>query len=346
MKFAQQDLVHPPQRLEHVQVVLAGLAVDVRGLAGQLGAGRVDALAALVAAPRSPASCASQSISRSGRAAAQLVGDRDVAPGVAEADRRRDEQRPPRPRAAAGPARARCRRRAGDALANSRSSRLTRTGSRACGSVARALERDQLAAGQLGDTRAPRANGTMRSSLAVRRRSDRAAAPRGRAPRRSPGRRAEIVADDRLDERLRRRLEPPGDAVLDLLGRVRLREALARRRTRGSRGSRAASSGGCTSPSPRRCRARRRSRARRAGRRSGQHRHRRADREQRRRRARGARRRAASAHSAPRDRPATHRRSVPVASSTASGVGDVLAPGVGRGVRRAGPSGRCRGRRT
>ena len=46
-------------------------------------------------------------------------------------------------------------------------------------------------------------------------------------------------------------LEPPADAVLDLLGRVRLGEHPPRRRTRGSPRSRAASSGGCTSPSPR-----------------------------------------------------------------------------------------------
>ena len=43
--------------------------------------------------------------------------------------------------------------------------------------------------------------------------------------------------------------------VLDLLRRVRLREALSRRRTRGTRGSRAASGGCCTSPSLRRYRA-------------------------------------------------------------------------------------------
>ena len=45
MKFATQDLVHPPPRLEAVQIVLGRLGLDVRGLVRQLGARRVDALA-------------------------------------------------------------------------------------------------------------------------------------------------------------------------------------------------------------------------------------------------------------------------------------------------------------
>ena len=53
------------------------------------------------------------------------------------------------------------------------------------------------------------------------------------------------------DQRLRVRLEAPADGVLAMLGRVRLGEAAARRRTRGSPRSGRPSSGGSTSPSPR-----------------------------------------------------------------------------------------------
>ncbi len=42
-----EDLVHPPDRLERVEVVLAGLAIDVRYLGGELPAGRVDGLSSL-----------------------------------------------------------------------------------------------------------------------------------------------------------------------------------------------------------------------------------------------------------------------------------------------------------
>ena len=55
----------------------------------------------------------------------------------------------------------------------------------------------------------------------------------------------------------RRRLEAPADAVLDRLGRVRLGEHLREEELEEAAVVRAASSGGCTSPSPRRCRARR-----------------------------------------------------------------------------------------
>ena len=44
-EVAQQDLVHAPQRLETVEVVLARLAGDVARLAGQVLAGRMNLLA-------------------------------------------------------------------------------------------------------------------------------------------------------------------------------------------------------------------------------------------------------------------------------------------------------------
>ena len=62
------------------------------------------------------------------------------------------------------------------------------------------------------------------------------------------------------DQRLGADLQSPADAVLDLLRRVRLGERLRPEEVEEARGSRAASSGGCTSPTPRRCRARRRRR--------------------------------------------------------------------------------------
>ena len=134
--------------------------------------------------------------------------------------------------------------------------------------VAGALERDERAAGHLGELLADHERAGPRRSVAVDH-QHRAADPRGtvaRTPRASCSSRPSYGER----ERLRRRVEPPADAVLDLLGRVRLGEHLRRRRTRGSRGSPRASSGGCTWPSPRRSRAARRTasctRAQRAGR--------------------------------------------------------------------------------
>ena len=78
---------------------------------------------------------------------AQLVGDRSVSLRVTEPDRRRDIQGSLAAGFAAHPAR---RPRRGET--KSRSSRLTLTGSRACGKVTRAFEHDELAARQLGET--------------------------------------------------------------------------------------------------------------------------------------------------------------------------------------------------
>ena len=154
-----QDLVHPADRLERVQVVLAGLAVDVvrprwRARRSPGGSSR--------RAPRSTVvtgCCASQWISRPGHLPPQLVGDRDVAPGVAEPDRRRHAQRAlasarrsrPRPVVRGGrpPARS----------ANSRSSRLICTGSRAVGAWPDALDRDEARRRSARRRSAPRSNG-------------------------------------------------------------------------------------------------------------------------------------------------------------------------------------------
>ena len=75
---------------------------------------------------------ASQSICRSGCAAAQLGGDGDVAPGVPEADRRGEVERPLRPAQAPASSVGAGRRRAAPARRRTRLiNRLTSTGSRA-----------------------------------------------------------------------------------------------------------------------------------------------------------------------------------------------------------------------
>ena len=121
-----EDLVEPAQHLEGVELVLAGLGVDVSRLGGELGARGVDALAARLEHRRHRAAGrASRSRGRGG-ASRNSSRDRDVAPDVAEADRRADQERP---RAPARVAR-RWRRDAGGSTrsANSRMSRLTSTG--------------------------------------------------------------------------------------------------------------------------------------------------------------------------------------------------------------------------
>ena len=155
MKLAQQDLVHPPPapgssagRARRTRARCAPDSLASSALAGWIRSPRA-------ASTRVTGCWASQSISQVGMQAAQLVGDRDVAPGVAQPDRRGDEQRPP----GSAPARAHRRGDAGAAAGgatrstNSRSSRLTRTGSRASGRWPAPSSIDQLAAG------APRASG-------------------------------------------------------------------------------------------------------------------------------------------------------------------------------------------
>ena len=148
---------------------------------------------------------------------AQLVGDRGVALGVAEADRRGDVERALAARLAADPA-ARGRTRG---VTNSRRSRLTLTGSRTCGPWPEPSSRTSSppvasasAIPRPGPVIASSAPWITSTGQRTRPHSSRDGRPR-RGPRRL-----------RRDERLRRRLEPPADAVLDRLRRVRLREHL------------------------------------------------------------------------------------------------------------------------
>ena len=178
-----------------------------------------------------------------GHLPAQLVRDRDVAPGVAEADRRRDEQRAlgavVRRASSVAPRRAA----AGDALGElaqqqvdlHRVARLRR--------VARALEPDELAAGQLGRPARRARTATMWSSvpwMTTTGQRDRAAERLDR-----------LVRSARPDVAPRVAIsvsavvsQAPGDAVLDLLGRVRLGEHLAEEELEEARDSRAARSAG------------------------------------------------------------------------------------------------------
>ena len=102
-EVGDQDLVHAPPRLEAVQVVLGRLGLDVARLVGQVAAGRVDALAGGL--ERRGHRVLGEPVDLEvGMQVAQLAGDRDVAPGVAEADRRRDVERALAAAAAARPA--------------------------------------------------------------------------------------------------------------------------------------------------------------------------------------------------------------------------------------------------
>ena len=93
MKLATQDLVHPPDRLEAVQVVLGRLAsrcAPTRWPAARSPGGFARPRAS---STRVTGCWASQSISRSGCSLRSSLGDRDVAPRVAEPDRRGDVER-------------------------------------------------------------------------------------------------------------------------------------------------------------------------------------------------------------------------------------------------------------
>ena len=246
--------------------MLAGLVLDVRGLVGQPARRGVDALAARPRARAVTGCCASQSICEVGVELAQLVGDREVAPGVAEPDRRGEVERP----LAAGAA----------------------PRDPACGPVGRGLHRVDELLDQVVD--ADRVAGVRAVPDALeqdqrrRRSARRAAAPIvGRAdlvvgavddhaPGTAPARTAARAASPRrrAGPAARRWCRPasaaaiseaPADAVLDLLGRVRLVEHLAEEEA--EEVVVAALEPvvlGCTSPSPRWCRAARRTRAARA----------------------------------------------------------------------------------
>ena len=150
-----------------------------------------------------------------GQDLAQLVRDRRVALRVAEADGRGDVER------ACG---ATCRApsvpvEAGGAM-NSRRRRLTLTGSRTCGPCPEPSS--STSSPPVSSARAiPRLRPEILSSVAL----DHEHRQRRRRQR-SRAASSSSISDLRCDQCLGRRLEPPADAVLDGLGRVRLREHL------------------------------------------------------------------------------------------------------------------------
>ncbi len=214
-EVGEQDLVHPPDGLEGVQVVPGRLGLDVPGLAGQLGARRVNALTArrqdfadrVLGEPVD---------FEAGMELAQLIGDRHIPLRVAQADWRADVERAPRPAPAARPAGHR-RRRAGEVaeqqVERDRVARMRR--------VPGTVERDQRPVRQLGE----RGAGGMGPDRVVAAVHDqhRAADPGRELAHRGL---VEPWRGDGRDQSLRRCLQAPADAVLDLLGRVRFGERL------------------------------------------------------------------------------------------------------------------------
>ena len=88
----EQDLVHAPDGLEAVQVVLRALALDVARLVREERAPRMDALAARLEHLRHRMLGEPVDL-EVGMELPELVGDRGVALCVAEADRRGDVER-------------------------------------------------------------------------------------------------------------------------------------------------------------------------------------------------------------------------------------------------------------
>ncbi len=133
-EVVDQDLVHPADRLEGVQVVLGALVLDVRGLVGQPLRGGVHRLAGGREHPgdrvlREPVDL------EVGVPLAQLGGDGEVAARVAEADRGGEVERPLGAALRPDPGPRRCQRSASGCTmsANSLIRWLMRTGSRAGG---------------------------------------------------------------------------------------------------------------------------------------------------------------------------------------------------------------------
>ena len=213
----EQDLVHPPDRLEAVQVVLGATRSRCGATRSRAGRWRGGSARPRDSSTAVTGCCASQSNSRSGCELSELVRDRDVAPCVAEPDRRGDVEGALAPRLAACPA---SRRRRGGTM-KSRRRRLTLTGSRTCGAVSGTFQNDELASGLLGKCCATR-DRRDRVALAV---DHEHGTPNAAAEgARLLGGQTRPVLCRR--QRLAIRLERPPDGVLDRLRRVRLGEHL------------------------------------------------------------------------------------------------------------------------
>ena len=263
-EVADQDLVHGPDGLEGVQVVLGRLALEMPGLAGQEGRGGVDQLRA------PPQQLGDRMLGqpvhlKAGPERAQLVGDGQVAAGVTEADGRGDVEHPlgPVQRPGPGPPGGRAGRRAdgAEAIGEVPDGAVDDDGLPGVRQVPGALQEQQFAAGERGDPLA--AGARLAAVLPPVDGQHRAAHP-------APGGLGLLAARRRYRSvvvhqlRLRRRSPSPSQRSPRAAWSSAARTAARRRRTRRSLASRAASSAGCPWPSPRRCRAPGRSHRRRA----------------------------------------------------------------------------------
>ena len=211
-----EDLVHPADRLERVQAVLAALRVDVAGLGGELGARRMDRLAARLQ-QRRHRFLREPLDDQARHAAAQLVGDPHVAPGVPQPDRGRDDERPSRPGRRPRPPQGQAGAAGDVAQEEVHSDRVAHVRE-----VPRALQEDEPPARQLGH-----AGAALRGHHLVRAPLDHHDGAAHRAAQRLrllAVRDALLAAGHR--EELRRGVQPPRDAVLERLRRVRLGEPL------------------------------------------------------------------------------------------------------------------------
>ena len=199
-----------------MQVVLGRLGLDVVRFVGEQPARRMHALARGVKR-RADGVLGEPVDLEIGVQAAQLAGDRDVAPGVTEPDRRGDVERALATAASARPA-GRWRLRADELTQQAvDADRVARVRA-----VPGALQRDE------------RSTGDPRELGAHLERPDRVVGPVDHqhgtrdalAEARELRRIVQPAAEIGERQRLRRRLQAPPDAVLDLLGRVRLGEHL------------------------------------------------------------------------------------------------------------------------
>ena len=210
-----EDLVHAAQHLERVQLVLAALGVDVLGLGRQVGAGRVDDLAARLEQRRERRLGEPLDL-QAGNLAAQLAGDGDVPPGMAQPDGRADQQGARRLTSAP-------RRGAGKPVAHELADqpvhpyRVPRRRD-----VTRAGQLHVAGAGQLGKGEPPVERlAVVQVALDDQHRA--AHLPADRLHLFLRGRDRLVVHELRLHPAVK----PVGDRVVELLGRVRLGEHLA-----------------------------------------------------------------------------------------------------------------------
>jgi hypothetical protein len=213
-EVVDQDLVHPSDRLEAVQVVLGGLGLDVAGLVGQVLARRMDPLPLGLEHPghrvlRQPVDL--QPVDE----VAQLASDRSVALGVAEADRRGDVEGP---LAAVGAVHGRVPRRR---LLNEVADRQVHLyGLARVREVAGPLHGLQPAAGELCERPAVRIGGDL-VLLPVDHQHRALDAPRECDLLRATGRSGKLRLHAEGECRAVR-VERPGDGIFDLLRRVPL----------------------------------------------------------------------------------------------------------------------------